>query len=290
MRQPLDPSLLPDDPALQGGEWLYRRRGEVFGPVDSRNLAAMLYRGELDAGTPVSADGDRWLPVGEVTLFRLHAKKAAAALRVQEEVTGARLLRRRKHHRNVALVLVLAGAVVAGGGAAAILLSPARGPVSPLLEDFGGGLSIASARVVGPRPDAQEEEVAVDLGRLDTPSDRRETRPARPTARPKGTARAGDELVAASFDPGKIQRIVNSEQRSLVPCFREEAGRSSDFRGQVPLEFAIGNDGRVAALWIDEPRFRDGPLRACLLKALSAWRFDPFPGQRPTVQLAFSIQ
>ena len=290
MRQPLDPSLLPDDPALADGEWLYRRRGEVFGPVDSRNLAALLYRGELDAGTPVSADGDRWLPVGEVTLFRLHAKKAEAALRVQQEVTGARLLRRRRHRRNVALWLALAGAVVGGGGAAAILLSPARGPVSPLLEDFGGGLSITAARVVGPGREAEQEEVAVNLDRLDPAPGRRPPRPARPAHPARGTARGGDELVAASFDPGKIQTIVNREQRSLVPCFREEAARSADFRGQVPLEFAIGNDGHVVALWIDEPRFRDGPLRACLLRALSGWRFDPFPGQRPTVQLAFSIR
>jgi hypothetical protein len=291
MAQPLDPSLLPDDPALEGGEWLYRRRGEVFGPVDSRNLAAMLYRGELEAGTPVSGDGDRWTPVGEVTLFRLHAKKAEAALRVQQEVTGARLLKRRRHRRNVVLAIAGAAAVVVGAGAAAVLLSPGRGPVSPLLEDFGGGLRIASARVVASAPRADADFVQVELTRPDAPpTQKHEARPSRPSAPPRGTAQGGDELVASAFDPGKIQAIVNREQRTLVPCFREEAARSADFRGQVPLEFAIGNDGRVVALWIDEPRFKDGPLRECLLRALASWRFDPFPGQRPTVQLAFSVQ
>jgi hypothetical protein len=182
---------------------------------------------------------------------------------------------------------VVAGAVVGGGGAAAILLTPGRGPVSPLLEDFGGGLKIASARVVAPRPEA--EEVEVDLAPAGEMPTRREARSARAAPPPRGTAH-GDELVVESFDAGKIQRIVNREQRSLVPCFREEAARSAGFRGEVPLEFAIGNDGRVAALWIDEPRFRDGPLHACLVRALATWRFDPFPGQRPTVQLAFSVQ
>ena len=57
----------------------------------------------------------------------------------------------------------------------------------------------------------------------------------------------------------------------------------------MPLEFTIGNDGRIAALWIDEPRFRTGPLRDCVQKALAGWKFDPFPGQRPTVQLAFGV-
>jgi hypothetical protein len=99
----------------------------------------------------------------------------------------------------------------------------------------------------------------------------------------------GGELVAASFDPRKIQGVVGREQRTLAPCFREEARRSPDFRGAVPIEFAIGNDGRISQLWIDEPRFKEGPLRECLLGALAAWRFDPFPGQRPTVTLAFGI-
>ena len=39
MAQPPHPSELPDDPALEGGEWLYRVGGEVVGPVDSRALA-----------------------------------------------------------------------------------------------------------------------------------------------------------------------------------------------------------------------------------------------------------
>jgi hypothetical protein len=99
----------------------------------------------------------------------------------------------------------------------------------------------------------------------------------------------GGELVAASFDPRRIQAVVGREQRSLAPCFRAEADRSPDFRGDVPIEFVIGNDGRVAQLWIDEPRFKEGPLRECLQKALGAWRFDTFPGQRPTVSLAFGI-
>lgn len=292
MAQLPDLDLLPDDPALQGGEWLYRRGGEVFGPLDSRRLAALLYRGEIDGGTPVSMDGDRWLPLGEVSVFRLHAKKAEAALRVAQEVTGARMLRQRKQRRKVALVIGLVAAVVAGGAALPFLLSPARRPVSPLLEDFGEGIRIASARVMASSSSqarADEVEVAISHEGLAAPA-RREEKAARPASRPPSPTSPAGDMVEARFDPGRIQAVVNREQRSLVPCIREEAARSEDFHGQVPLEFAIGNDGRVVALWIDEPRFRQGPLRDCLLRALSAWRFDSFPGQRPTVQLAFSIR
>jgi hypothetical protein len=284
-----DQDLLPDDPALRGGEWLYRRGGEVFGPVDSRRLAALLYRGEIDGGTPVSTDGDRWTPVGEVTLFRLHARKAEAALRVAEEVTGARMLRRRKQRRKLGLVLAVVGAVVGAAIAAPFLLRSSRLPVSPLLEDFGEGIKIASARVVAAPARPDDEEISIPRGGDTGAPHGGAEKPSRPAA-PRPQARPSGELVEAHFDAGRIQAVVNREQRTLAPCFREEAVRSADFRGQVPLEFAIGNDGRVVALWIDEPRFKQGALRDCLLRALSAWRFDSFPGQRPTVQLAFSIR
>ncbi len=121
------------------------------------------------------------------------------------------------------------------------------------------------------------------------PQRRKPARAATPGARAASGSVDGGDLVAAEFDPRKIQAVVGREQRNLVPCFRAEAARSPDFQGNVPIEFAIGNDGRVAQIWIDEPRFREGPLRECLVRTFAAWRFDPFPGQRPTVSLAFGM-
>ena len=95
--------------------------------------------------------------------------------------------------------------------------------------------------------------------------------------------------MAAQYDPARIQAVVAREQRTLAECFRAEAGRSPDFSGDIPLEFAVGNDGRVAQLWIDHPRFKSGPLKDCLVRKLGSWRFDTFPGQRPTVALTFGI-
>lgn len=296
-----------DDPALEGGEWLFRRAGEVFGPVDSRSIAAMLYRGDLEPATPVSPGDGSWRPVGEVSLFVIHARKAEAAHRVEREVTGARLLRARRQRRHSALVAAAAVLLVAaglGGGFLVWKLRAGGSDRSRLLEDFGSGISLASAVKVGvgvgggagARGGAEDEiEVPMDeggpaargaavAGRLRGPS-----RPATATSRPVGGDLSGGDLVAAQFDVGKIQQVVAREQRTLAPCFREEAERSPEFRGDVPLEFAIGNDGRVAALWIDEPRLKEGRLRDCLLAQLRTWSFPTFPGQRPTVQLAFRI-
>jgi hypothetical protein len=289
-----DETLLHDDPALDGGEWLFRRDDQVFGPVESRTLAAMVYRGELDPRTPISAGDGVWRPLDEVSVFLVHARKAEAGLRVEREVTGARLLRARRFRRRALALAAAAALIVAGAVGGALLLARRARETSPLLEDFGAGIRIASAARVGTSGRAADEELEIPLEPAErgAPAPQR-TRP-RGGAAPAAPGRAsgsvgGGELVAAQFDPRRIQAVVGREQRTLVPCFRAEAERSPDFRGDVPIEFAIGNDGRIAQLWIDEPRFREGPLRECLARALAAWRFDPFPGQRPTVSLAFGI-
>jgi hypothetical protein len=289
-----DETLLHDDPRLEGGEWLFRRDGQVFGPVDSRALAAMLYRGEVDGRTAISAGDGAWAPLAEVPIFVVHAKKAEAGLRVEREVTGARALRARRN-RARAVALGLAALVVVGGSVIGALYVASRraSDTSPLLQDFGAGIRIASAARVGVSRRAVEEEFEVPADAPPAPAGhpqppRRRPPPAPPSAGASGAVEGG-ALVVTSFDARKIQAVVGREQHLLAPCFRAEADRSPDFRGEVPIEFAIGNDGKVVQLWIDEPRFRSGPLRECLERALAGWRFDPFPGQRPTVSLAFGI-
>ena len=95
--------------------------------------------------------------------------------------------------------------------------------------------------------------------------------------------------MLSRYDPRRIEEAVARQRGSLAPCLREEARRSPEFSGEIPIEFAVGNDGKVAALWIDEPRFKSGPLRECLLQRLQGWSFDPFPGSRPVVSLTFRV-
>jgi len=280
--------VIVEDAALEGGEWLFQRGGQVFGPVGSRRLAALLYQGEVEAGTPVSGGDGRWHPLAELPGFLVHVRRAEAARRVEAEVTGQRLLRRRRRRLRLAVALLGTAAVI-GGALLVARLAARRGlEGNPLLEDFGAGIAIASpARVALAAPVEEEVEVPLD-----------EEPPAGPAARPAsrragraapGTGEVGGgELVAAQFDAGAIQAVVARQQRGLAPCLREEAGRNPDL-GEVPLEFTIGNDGRVVRVAIPDPRLREGALRECFARVLGAWRFAPFPGQRPTVSLAFRV-
>ncbi len=99
----------------------------------------------------------------------------------------------------------------------------------------------------------------------------------------------GGELVATQFDAARIQDVVSRQQRTLAPCLRAEAERTPGFSGEVPLEFTIGNEGKVVRVVIQDPRLRQGPLRDCFERVLQGWSFDRFPGQRPSVALVFKV-
>jgi hypothetical protein len=289
---PLEPAVQVDDPALDGSDWTFQRDGQVYGPVEGRRLAQLLYTGEVSASTLVSDGDGTWQPIGQVARFFLHVKKAEVALRVEQEVTGARALRARKARFRTA-TLVLAGlGLVAGAGGVAVWQARSGVDHSALLEDFGAGITVAVAARVGvARPAGGADEIEVPVA--EDPAAPRAAGTATGRAGSPGTAggsaTGGDELVATHFDPNRIQDVVNRQQRTLAPCLRAEAVRVPDFAGEVPLEFTIGNEGKVVRVVITDPRLRQGPLRDCFEQVLSAWNFEKFPGQRPSVSLVFRV-
>jgi hypothetical protein len=95
--------------------------------------------------------------------------------------------------------------------------------------------------------------------------------------------------VETQFDAGRIQAVVSAQQRTLARCLRELSAREPEFTGEVPLEFTVGNEGRVVRVALTDPRLRQGALRDCFEQVLSGWSFDRFPGQRPTVSLTFRV-
>jgi hypothetical protein len=285
-----------DDPALDGGDWLFKKDGQVYGPVEGRRLAELVYRGDVTGATPVSCGDGDWRPLDQVGAFLVHVRKAEAAQRVEQEVTGARLLKARQARtRSLALGLGAALLVAGAAGLAVLLSGGARGR-SPLLDDFGAGISIAvPARVAVARPVASDE-VEVAFGSTGAARPVRPATSARPGpapgeasgARSPGSVEGGD-LVETQFDAGRIQAVVATQQRTLARCLNEHAARAPDFSGEVPLEFTVGNEGKVVRVAVTDPRLRQGPLRDCFERILSAWSFDRFPGQRPTVSLVFRV-
>jgi uncharacterized protein DUF4339 len=290
---------LEPDPTEASLEWLFREQGQVFGPLPEAQLVGLLLEGRIGGSTEVAPEGGAWRPLAQVPGFLVHLRKAEARARVEAEVTGVRKLARRRSALTgtAALAGVALLVLLAGTGAWWLAVKRPWEKRSALLESFGDGIAIGNVKVgVDVRASLGEEELA--LPGLDAlasrPAGSRPGRarplPAARPARPPASGEAqGSDLVLARYDVRRIQEVVGRRQGSLAPCLRDEARRSPEFAGEIPVEFAVGNDGRVAALWIDEPRFKSGELRDCLLRGLKEWEFDRFPGQRPVVSMAFRI-
>ena len=58
---------------------------------------------------------------------------------------------------------------------------------------------------------------------------------------------------------------------------------------KIPIEFVIGNNGKVTKVWVDHPDYKSGPLPECLLRALQQWPFKNYEGEQANVSLSFNI-
>ena len=294
-----------------GGQWLFKQQDLLLGPVPFERLVERLNAGELDASTPVSPHGGapNFKPLGSLEAFRLPLAKAQAKLKVEAQHQVQKTGERRRGLLKLAGVGAITLVLVFAGGRLASWLAihrPWEDRIQlpePVITDELPMISLASAR------DDQEEELAYPgaivpgtkppPGAVAAPR----PRPAKPTRPPPaGKPSAGiasrvadpdglDSLQA--WDQDAINRIVKTNKSTLHRCLSAEARRQrAGWSARVPIEFTIGNAGRITQLWIDSPEFKgeSSELYRCMLAELRKWRFPAYDGEQANVSLAFQIQ
>jgi hypothetical protein len=293
--------------------WLFRQGDLVLGPIAGHQLVEKLYTGEMTADTLIAPPGVRdFVRMGDVEAFKVHVARAAAKARVDadQRVERERTLRKRMIIGGmVALVTLLLGI----GAWQAARWFAVHGPGSE--EDEFAGISVELPTITMAQAGAADEELIAyptTPGRTPdkpateprpkpaTPGTTTPTQPAsavaartpdkKPAAARPGVSTEPDGLqMGVEFDQGAINKVVATSQRTLFRCFKEEAERRPDFAAKVPIEFVIGNDGRVTKLWVDHPQLKQGPLYQCLLTELQKWPFKPYKGSLASVGLAFTV-
>lgn len=270
---------------IDRSEWLYQKDGMVYGPVSGHELLRRVQAGELSSQTLASTEGGPFRPLGETPALLGEVAKAEARHRVESEALGHERRRRRRKWLFVT------------GGTTLVALAAAGSIWAVVWLEKSGWL--------GPDLGALEIEASLPTIRLQVVQEREEelhdyTEPseARPAGRRPSTPSRGKTVAVAdpdglttesSYDPQAIQAVIRREQHRLHPCLREEVSRDPTFRGEIPFTFVIGNDGRVARLWIDRRDLQNGPLQSCFEKNIAAWRFPSFDGERPSVSHAFRV-
>lgn len=304
------------DLGTSGGDWLFRQEGLVLGPVPGTKLVEMLFAGEIDGRTEVAPMGSgtpAFKRLAEVDFFKVHYAKSEAKRRV--EVAAAQDQAKQAKSRNVRLAVIggIALALAAGAAMAAryfaihnpfqsaddlafadisvdpptITVARAHLDDEELVDYPGAGNGAAKVRPKTTPAETAGSHTAV--AKAERPERAKAIGSATKAARMSAAADDPDGMQMAEFDQAAINSVVAQKQKSLFPCFKEEAQRTPGLAAKIPLEFVIGNDGRVAKLWIDNPHFKSGPLYECLLRELQKWPFKPYEGERATVNLSFNI-
>ncbi|MCP3164068.1 AgmX/PglI C-terminal domain-containing protein [Myxococcus qinghaiensis] len=291
------------------GQWLFRHGDLVLGPVSGSQIVEKLKTGELTPDSPLALAGERdFHPMKEVEPFKVHVALSEARVRVDAAVQ----VEREKNHKRVMVLGGVAGALALVLGTAGLFLARNAAVHGWFGEDEFEGIEMEAPviRVAQARQDDEElfEYPTQGTARPNRPADTGTTKPAtgtsKPTAvasasrtedrkppRPSGSVNTDAEgmEVAQQFDQSAINRIVAGNKSTLFKCFKEEAERSPGLAAKIPLEFVIGNDGKVNKLWVDNPQFKKGPLYDCLFVELQKWPFRAYDGERATVGLSFNI-
>lgn len=276
------------------GDWLYRQEGLVLGPVSGQELVKRLYEGALDAQTEVTLVGThRFRRIADTEALRLVLAKAQAKWRVDAMDRKVREQARKVRNVRLAAVagLAVVGAVGAGVGARYLAVhNPWRA------EGGEATISVEAPTITLAKARGHDEDlVAYPLDRPTAPG--RSGRPGAGAAAKGGARAAGQPAeadadglnTAPQFDRAAIMAVVAQKQRALYPCFAEEARRAPGLNARIPVEFTIGNDGRVTKVWVDHAQYQEGPLPDCLLRELQKWPFHPYEGERANVGLSFTV-
>lgn len=281
--------------------WLFREGELILGPVPSAKIVEKIYGHELDAKSEIQAMGSgRFQRLSDVDVFKVHLAKADAKKRVDHvaKVTEASAAKK----RNIAIgitagVLVAIGVVVTVVGNYLAVHTPGK---SSEEMAYGDLISVEAPTITRAKRSGGDEEL-VDYPGLGNPGTKKPStavaqrdpkdKPDRPIGAPKtktnNETEESDGLQMAKFDQGTINTVVKAHQRTLFPCLAQV--NKPGVMQKIPIEFVIGNNGKVTKVWVDHPDYKSGALPECLLNALQKWPFKTYEGEQATVSLSFNI-
>jgi hypothetical protein len=269
--------------------WLFRQGELILGPVAPDQIIEKIYSHELSEKSEVQQMGSgQFKTLAEVDIFRVHLAKAAAKKRV--DAAGAEHESKQNKRTGtiiavgVVSVLLIAGGLVLVGRYFAVY-TPGRS-----VEALAWGDIEVEAPTIARARRADDE--LIDYNSPGTPKSPGKGTPRKnPGSGSSGQTNAAEDpdgLQMANFDKSSIDDVVKKNQNSLFPCLKTVAKPGQVTK--VPIEFVIGQGGKVTKVWVDNPDLKDGPLGECLLAQLQKWPFKSVDGESPTVSLSFNIK
>lgn len=299
---------------LSGKGWLYKQNDMLYGPVPSQVIADMINKGILNANSDVSIEDGEWKKIKDVKEFyqfvvQYEARKRREAIEREE--------RRAKRIGILVLVikilsgmLILAIVGMAGFYGYKKFVSSrvsSKAPADDDMVEISGAtmdewlekhppLVALGTKKIETKPEepkveekAQKEATRKGKGAKDKKGAKEAEKGTKVAKADVPQTPKGEDMPEQLTD-AEIYEMIQKNISKLFICIKEEIQRTPDLRGELLIEFVIKNDGRVADLKIEDPRFQSGPMYDCFLKKLMMWKFRSFYGERKIVKYPFYIK
>lgn len=280
------------------GDWLFKQDDMLLGPVPAKVLVDKLYRGEITGSTPVAREGqDDFVPIEQVDVFRLHAKKATVKVKVDQDTQKLEV--QAKRQRNTKLFgFIGLGALVLGGGAYGAFWLAVNKPWRNANDADLVMIEVDPPKIALAVP--QEDGVAVDIPTGEPPktssggtvahkggkTSKHASAPT-PGPGPQQAAEPDGMTGGPTFDQEALRSAANAKMAGLRSCIIAEAKAHPDQPGHLQFELHVSSGGKVSKVWIEAP-FGEGPMHDCVEKVIATWTFPKYTGEEANVTLGSS--
>jgi hypothetical protein len=314
------PGPVDDDPTA--GEWLFKEKDTIRGPVPAKVLIDGINDGLLGADALIAREVGKWKPLGDVSLFKEALDASIERKRIEEELKSERARRRRQNIVRFVLVLVFVVGPFAAGVVGGRILMEKRpwddtrewaSRMPPLID-----LPPKARPIVAVKPDPPPVEPAVDDadskddvdepndgdgkpegkggkgkgGKGKKPKDTKGKDDKKPDAKDDAkadTAAAPSGAMVATLSEDQVKDGLLKGFNGFKGCIKAEIEKKTELPARITLAFSIANDGRAIEAKLLERQVRTGPLNDCIKGVVSGLRWPKFYGERRYVEFPFNI-
>jgi len=321
---------LPQGEALYGklppdaGEWLFKDKDQVLGPVPPEMLITKLYDGFLTADTPVAKEVGQWKPLKEIWFLGAHVPRAQQKMAFESAVQERARMASTQLKTRALLAFITFALLFTGALAAArwvMITRPwedktdwlTRRPPAVQLPDrtpkvvavvekeepkrAGEGTTPPPADDKKPAPSDDKKPVKGTKATTKAPGKEPAKGAKEEPVKPKEDVKKPEEVKPAPVKTVVPQELTKEQMTSVfkggaggyMQCIREEAARNPNMPGTITVEFVIKNTGGTTDFKVQEREIRTGPLATCLGAKIGALRFPQFSGENKVFMFPFRI-
>ncbi|OGQ78926.1 MAG: hypothetical protein A2289_04050 [Deltaproteobacteria bacterium RIFOXYA12_FULL_58_15] len=256
------------DIAKSEGEWLFRKGGDVHGPVPKKIIVEKLLSGELDSETPVAKEGGEFHPVGRIKIFVPHVQQAQ------------KLAAQRSAGRVRRIVMAIVLLALAGGGVAGYFIYEAHERKKVEADQILRAKLEEQERLKKERESLgdlalvklfDESDVVIKGGGSPVKKIGSKIRKPVPGEKkpPSGASDEGEKSVSScERGPGDIVKVLMKNAALLTVCVNEEKKKDGGnlLPAKLGIEFVVRPDGKVVDFGISDRHYRTGMLKNCMTK------------------------